>query len=91
MNDITPLESPRGVSWQAVGNEVFKILGYRFPERIVIGIPHITGSYGQFHKLFSKNKLNPDAEKHLKYVLANKKPVATAFKCRGDKCIFDYS
>ena len=73
----------------AVGSEVFKILGYRFPERTVIGIPHITGSYGQFHKLFSKNKLNPDAKKHLNYVLTNRKSVATAFKCRGGECHFD--
>jgi len=75
----------------AVGSEVFKILGYRFPERTVIGIPHITGSYGQFHKLFSKNKLNPKAEKQLNEVLASKKPIATAFKCRGGTCRFDYS
>ena len=39
----------------AVGGEVYKALAYRFPNRIVIGIPHITGAYGYFFKLFDKN------------------------------------
>jgi hypothetical protein len=80
-------------SWPliAVGNEAFKILGYRFPERTVIGIPHITGSYGQFHKLFSKNVINPIAKQQLKKLLGDNKPLATTFKCRNGDCRFDYS
>lgn len=39
----------------AVGGEVYKALAYRFPSRIVVGIPHPTGSYGYFSRLFDKN------------------------------------
>ena len=72
----------------ALGGEAFKILGYRFPGRTVIGIPHVTGSRGQFLKLFSQNKINPDAKKHLNIILADKNPIATTFKCRNNNCKF---
>lgn len=39
----------------AVGGEAYKALAYRFPNYIVIGIPHPTGSYGHFSKLFDEN------------------------------------
>ncbi|MCK4576519.1 hypothetical protein KAU34_08945 [candidate division WOR-3 bacterium] len=39
----------------AVGREVYKALAYRFPTRIVVGIPHPTGSFGYFSKLFDRN------------------------------------
>jgi len=39
----------------AVGGEVYKALAYRFPNRIVIGTPHVTGAFGYFPKLFDKN------------------------------------
>jgi len=81
---------PKDYPLIAIGNEAFKILGYRFPNRIVIGIPHITGSYGQFHKLFSKNTLNPGAKRQLDKVLRGGEPIATAFKCRNGDCRFDY-
>lgn len=40
----------------AVGREAYKALAYRYPNHIVVGVPHPTGSYGQFSKLFNKNK-----------------------------------
>lgn len=39
----------------AVGGEVYKALAYRFPTRIVVGIPHPTGAFGLFPKLFDRN------------------------------------
>ena len=36
----------------AVGNQAFDYCSLRFPERLVIGIPHPTGSFGTFNKLF---------------------------------------
>ncbi len=76
----------------AVSNIVFKILSHQYSNRIVIGIPHITNSRGQFHKLLSKNnELDPGAEKHLYRVLADGKFIATRFKCTKDNCRFDYS
>src|SRR3989338_2121986 len=74
----------------AVGGEAFKILSYHFPDRIVIGIPHITSARGQFHKLFSKNVINPIEKQQLKKLLRDNKLVATAFKCRNGDCRFDY-
>ena len=74
----------------AVGGEAFKILSYRFPNRIVIGIPHITSSRGQFHKLFSKNIINLLAKQQINKVLDGDKPIATAFKCKNGNCRFDY-
>jgi hypothetical protein len=37
----------------AVGGEAYKALAYLFPHHIVIGIPHPSGSYGHFSKLFN--------------------------------------
>jgi len=39
----------------AVGKEAYKALSYLFPNRIIIGVPHPTGSYGHFSRLFDKN------------------------------------
>lgn len=39
----------------AVGNKVFEALPYRFPNRLIIEVPHPTGSYGNFRKLFGKS------------------------------------
>jgi hypothetical protein len=41
----------------AVGKEAYKALSYIYPERIIIGVPHPTGSYGHFYKLFNNGKL----------------------------------
>lgn len=70
-----------------IGYKAFEILAYRFPKRTVIGIPHITGSYGQFNKLFT-NKINPRAKQQLEKILKGKS-IATAFKCRNGSCCFD--
>jgi len=44
----------------AIGTESFKALAYMFASRAVIGIPHPTGSHGQFSSLFdSKKQLLP--------------------------------
>ena len=51
-------EVPNSWAAIAVGKESYKALAYIFANRAVIGVPHPTGSYGQFHKLF-------DAEKRL--------------------------
>ena len=47
----------------AVGNKVFEALSYRFPDRFIIGVPHPTGSYGHFSKLFENGRLK---EKYVK-------------------------
>jgi hypothetical protein len=44
----------------AVGIESYKALSYLFASRTVIGVPHPTGSYGQFHKLFNNGSLRPE-------------------------------
>lgn len=40
----------------AVGAEPYKALAYLFPSRTVIGVPHPTGSRGQFAGLFAGDK-----------------------------------
>jgi hypothetical protein len=51
----------------AVGREAFQAIAYLFSKRTVIGIPHPTGSYGHFSKLFkSNNKLKQRYKKALK-------------------------
>lgn len=41
----------------AVGNQAFQALSYMFPLRFIIGVPHPTGSYGNFSQLFKKGRL----------------------------------
>lgn len=48
--DIAPADWPL----IAVGKEVYHALAYLYPKRILIGIPHPTGSYGHFKKLFNE-------------------------------------
>jgi hypothetical protein len=40
----------------AVGTEPYKALAYMFASRTVIGVPHPTGSRGQFARLFDRGK-----------------------------------
>lgn len=46
---------PLGWPLIAVGKETFKVLAYLYPTHVVIGVPHPTGSYGHFTRLFNKN------------------------------------
>ncbi len=64
-----------------LGAEAYKILAYRFPKRLVISIPHPTGSYGQIHKLMPKGRLRPGAKHQLERILKRRKPVAAMFRC----------
>lgn len=41
---------PRSWPLIAAGHKVYEALSFRFPRRIVIGVPHPTGSYGHFLK-----------------------------------------
>jgi len=45
---------PRNWPLIASGSYVYRALSFRFPKRIVIGVPHPTGSYGYFQKMFSR-------------------------------------
>jgi len=48
--NIVPADWP----FIAVGKGAYHALAYLYPERTLIGIPHPTGSYGHFKKLFDK-------------------------------------
>lgn len=48
----------------AVGNRAFDICAVSFPQHFIVGIPHPTGSYGQFPNL--KNSVEANAEKYIK-------------------------
>ncbi|MBI1281686.1 MAG: hypothetical protein GC179_26405 [Anaerolineaceae bacterium] len=56
------------VDWpiMAIGLESYRATAYMFPERIVIGVPHPTGSFGrQFHRL-----LDPESVPIIKEFIA---------------------
>lgn len=58
-----------------VGREAYKACSYLFPDRTVIGIPHPTGSHGQFSSILTKNKtLRKNVAKHAIEVLDNVVP-----------------
>jgi len=59
-----------------IGNQAFEILSYRFPDRLVLGIPHPTGSYGLFPKLFEGQKIRQDIFDHAKKILTSKEKIA---------------
>jgi hypothetical protein len=48
---------PAGWPLLGVGREAYKALAYLFPKRTVIGVPHPTGSRGQFFALFENGSL----------------------------------
>ncbi len=41
----------------AVGGDAYSALSFLYTDRMVIGVPHPTGSHGHFGKLFSRGKL----------------------------------
>ena len=51
-------------SWPvlAAGRATLDALWPLLPERLLVGVPHPTGSYGDFARLFMKNKLAPQAQ-----------------------------
>lgn len=47
----------------AVGRQAFNALAHRFPERAVLGIPHPTGSRGNFTRLMDVNQVRPEYQR----------------------------
>ncbi len=71
-----------------VGVKAFEILAFRFPRRLVIGVPHPTGSYGQFHKLMPGGTLDKTAKEQLAAFTNEGKSIAAMFQCIGGDCRF---
>jgi uracil DNA glycosylase superfamily protein len=72
-------------NWVLVGAgaKAFEILAYRFPRRLVIGVPHPTGSRGHFQKLLPAGKLDVSTKEQLNSFLAGGSPIAAMFRCGG--------
>ena len=75
--EVTPQDWPAF----GLGREAFKALAYLEPTRTVIGIPHPTGSSGQFRELFvngrpGQGRLRDNVALALSDALANVTPVA---------------
>lgn len=49
-------EVPNNWVLLAISKDSYNALAYMFPSRPVIGVPHPTGSRGQFHRLFGAGK-----------------------------------
>ncbi len=65
-------------SWPLIagGDRAYEILSYSFPNRLVIGVPHPTGTYGN-HWL---NHINDKKIRELKKIIKKRKPVAIHIK-----------
>jgi hypothetical protein len=46
----------------AIGGEAYKAITYLYPTRTVIGVPHPTGSYGNFTRLMPGGTVLPKAK-----------------------------
>jgi hypothetical protein len=66
-----------------VGAEAYKALAYLEPNRTVIGIPHPTGSHGQFSSLCKKDKLLERAKREINHALSSATPIATWIAVRN--------
>lgn len=56
------------------GREAFKALAYKFPDRIVIGVPH-PNSHGQFARLFAHHRLYRKLKQEVDLALEARKAV----------------
>ena len=59
-NHLFPLLNDLPSDWPiiAVGKEVFNTLSVIYYDRLVIGVPHVTGSRGHFNRLFVSDSLS---------------------------------
>jgi hypothetical protein len=66
------LELPQVRDWPlfGIGGEAYKGLAYRFPKRTVVGVPHPTGSHGQFAALFENRRLRESIAMEVKAALS---------------------
>jgi hypothetical protein len=48
-----------------VGRRAYEILSYSFPKRFIIGLPHVTGSYGGYYKLFNNGKIKGEISDYI--------------------------
>jgi hypothetical protein len=55
--------------------EAYKALAYMVPDRTVLGVPHPTGSRGQFVRLFRDELLVPEVAAEARAALASSEPV----------------
>ena len=60
----------------SVGKRSFELLAILYHEHTVIGIPHPTGSFGYFSKLFEKGQLKSEVAENIRAILNNDKPTA---------------
>ncbi len=62
----------------AVGWKTYEILAFSFPKKLVIGVPHVTGSYGHFDRMLQNNRLRPELRKELQRAIKIGKPIAVS-------------
>ena len=69
-------------SWPliGVGTKAFEILAYRFPDRLIIGVPH-PSAFGNFWRLFDENKrLRSHIRRKSIKAISSNKPLALMLK-----------
>jgi hypothetical protein len=79
-------------SWPLIGagRRAYEILSFSFPKRTVIGVPHPTGSYGQFNRLMANGHATPDVRKKASPIIRNAdaKPKCRLFFFKGKQLQF---
>jgi hypothetical protein len=64
--------------WPLIGvsHTAYEILSYRFPQRLVIGVPHATASYGHFGRLFAGRILKAGYKRKVRVAIKSRQPVS---------------
>ena len=62
---------PAGWPIVAVGRDAFTALSFLFPEKQVIGIPHPTGAYAAFYRMFENKVLKDSVKQRLNTFFAH--------------------
>ncbi len=71
----------------AVGSRAYEILCYQYLDRKIMGVPHSTGSFGQFSRFYSSTAgINPQIKKDLLRNIKSPEPTAMMVRCKKNKC-----
>ena len=69
-------------NWPLIGagTRAYEILSFSFPERTIIGLPHPTGSFGQYTRLMKNGRLKTEAQRIVMDVLKKSDSTCRSFK-----------
>lgn len=78
---------PAGWAVLGIGSEAYRALAYLVPDRVVIGIPHPTGAFQAFRRMFQGGDIHNGMRKEIMHracrALTAKEPTAIWFGVQG--------